>query len=163
MNNPYKVIFVCEWNTCRSAMAKYIFKDLVKKSELADKIFIDSAGCVTRIKEPIGKRTRQTLLKQNIPLDDEHVSKPFTVEEYNAFDCIIALDNYTLNITKKISYGDPDNKIRLFKDIDGENISVKDPGFSGEHLNAFKKIYAGCQNLLEELMLIILTLNKSFF
>ena len=44
MNNPYKVIFVCEWNTCRSAMAKYIFRDLVKKSELADKIFIDSAG-----------------------------------------------------------------------------------------------------------------------
>lgn len=146
-----KIIFVCEWNTCRSAMAKYIFRDLLKKSGLSDKVLIDSAGCTTHIKEPLSKRTRQTLREQNIPIDDEHISKPFTVEEYNNFDFIIALDNYTLKITKKISDGDPENKIRLFKDTDGNNISVADPGFRGEHLKAFHEIYEGCQNLLEEL------------
>ncbi len=150
MDKQYKIIFVCEWNTCRSAMAKYIFKYLVKKYELADKIFVDSAGCRVRFSEPIGKRTKQTLQQQNIPLDDEHISKPFTIQQYEKFDCIIALDNRTLQITKKISQDDPENKIRLFKDSDGKDISVTDPGPTGEHLKAFMEISLGCKNLLSE-------------
>ena len=114
MHNPYKIIFVCEWNTCRSAMAKYIFKDLVKKYELDDKIFIDSAGCRVCFPESIGRRTALTLQEQNIPLDDNHISKPFTYQEYKEFDCVIALDNVTLKITKQMAHGDPENKIRLF-------------------------------------------------
>lgn len=150
MGLTYGVIFVCEWNTCRSAMAKYIFRDLLKKAGLINKIFVDSAGCITEGNEPIGKRTRLTLQEQNIPLEDEHISKPFTIQKYNAFDCIIALDNRTLKITKEISLGDPDNKIRLFKNFEGKTISVADPGFSGEHLKAYEEIYIGCQNLLKE-------------
>lgn len=150
MGLTYGVIFVCEWNTCRSAMAKYIFRDLLKKAGLINKIFIDSAGCITEGNEPIGKRTRLTLQEQNIPLDDEHISKPFTIQKYNAFDCIIALDNRTLKITKEISLGDPNNKIRLFKNSDGKDINVADPGFRGEHLKAYLEIYEGCQNLLKE-------------
>lgn len=150
MELTYSVIFVCEWNTCRSAMAKYIFKDLLKKEGLIDKIFVDSAGCITEGNEPIGKRTRLTLQEQNISLNDEHISKPFTIQKYNAFDCIIALDNRTLKITKEISLGDPNNKIRLFKDFDGKNISVVDPGFRGDHFRAYEEIYKGCQNLLKE-------------
>ena len=149
MEQINSIIFVCEWNTCRSAMAKYIFKDLLKKTGLSDKIFVDSAGCITAGNEPIGKRTLLTLQKQNIQIDDEHISKPFTIQKYRAFDCVIALDNITLNITKEISFGDPDNKIRLFKNFDGKTISVADPGFSGEHLKAYEEIYIGCQNLLE--------------
>ena len=39
-----KVLFVCLGNICRSPMAKYIFKDLVKKNNLENKIIIDSAA-----------------------------------------------------------------------------------------------------------------------
>ena len=153
----YKIIFVCEWNTCRSAMAKYIFIDLLRKSGLIDKIFVDSAGCITKVNEPIGRRTLRTLQEQNIPIDDEHISKPFTIQEYNAFDCVIALDNRTLNLARQISLDDPDHKIRLFHDFDGKNISVADPGFRGDHFRAYQEIYSGCQNLLQETIL-----NKVF-
>ena len=151
MNSQFKIIFVCEWNTCRSAMAKYIFKDLLKKSGLDEKIFVDSAGCVTRGGEQIGYRTRLTLEKKNVPLDDVHISQRFTIQDYENFHCVIALDETTLRITKKISHGDPDNKIRLFADCDGKNISVADPGPTGEHLKAYEEIFAGCQNLLKEI------------
>lgn len=150
MGNPYKIIFVCEWNTCRSAMAKYIFKELLRQSQLSEKFFVDSAGCVTRGGEPIGYRTRMTLQNKNIPLD-EHISKRFTVQDYENFDCVIALDDTTLRITKKISLGDSNNKIRLFKDFDGRIISVADPGPTGEHLKAYEEILTGCKNLLNEL------------
>ena len=39
-----KVLFVCHGNICRSAMAKYMFKDMVKKNNIADEFEIDSCG-----------------------------------------------------------------------------------------------------------------------
>ena len=123
---------------------------IVEDHRLSDKFFLDSAGCITYGGEEIGKRTRLTLQDNKIPLNDEHISKPFTIQDYNTFDCIIALDNRTLNITKKISQGDPNNKIRLFRDFEGNDISVADPGFNGDHLRAFEEIYIGCKNLLNE-------------
>ena len=38
------IIFVCRGNTCRSAMAKYIMRDLLNTAGLSDKIHVDSAG-----------------------------------------------------------------------------------------------------------------------
>ena len=39
-----RILFVCHGNICRSTMAEFVMKDLVKKAGLADKFFIDSAG-----------------------------------------------------------------------------------------------------------------------
>ena len=39
-----KILFVCLGNICRSPMAEFVFKDLVKKSHLEDKFLIQSAA-----------------------------------------------------------------------------------------------------------------------
>ena len=39
-----KVLFVCLGNICRSPMAEAVFRDMVEKEGLADKIEIDSAA-----------------------------------------------------------------------------------------------------------------------
>ena len=39
-----RVLFVCHGNICRSPMAEYIFKDLVKKEGLSDQFQIASAA-----------------------------------------------------------------------------------------------------------------------
>ena len=36
-----KVLFVCLGNICRSPMAEFVFKDMVNKKGLTDKIYID--------------------------------------------------------------------------------------------------------------------------
>lgn len=143
------VIFVCEWNTCRSAMAKYIMRHLLKTTELANEILVDSAGCVTDGCEYIGRRTRATLEENNIYVSS-HVSKSFTAREYKNFKRVIALDRKTLQILKN-KFGDPDNKIRLLKDSNGKEMSIADPGAKGEHAKAYSQIYSGCQNLLKEM------------
>ena len=39
-----KVLFICHGNICRSPMAEYIFKDLVKREGLSDQFQIASAA-----------------------------------------------------------------------------------------------------------------------
>lgn len=148
MNTPYKIIFVCEWNTCRSAMAEYIMRHLINSAGLADKIQVDSAGCITEGGEPIGRRTRKTLEDNGIKVD-KHISKSFTRQHYKTFDCVIALEEKILR-NMKDTFGDPDNKIRLFKDENGNAISVEDPGFMGNHAEVYAKILRGCAALLKE-------------
>lgn len=147
-NTPYKIIFVCEWNTCRSAMAEYIMRHLINAAGLADKIQVDSAGCTTEGGESIGRRTRQTLEDNGIKVG-KHISKSFTRQHYETFDCVIALEEKIL-CKMKNTFGDPDNKIRLFKDANGNSINVKDPGFTGDHAKAYTKILRGCAALLKE-------------
>lgn len=148
------VIFVCAGNTCRSAMAKYIMRKLVSESDLKDKIFVDSAGCQTSGGKSMGGRTREVLEKNNIPFD-EHISKLFTREEYNKFDYVIALDEKILETATEFSDGDPNKKIRLFKNLDGEILDIDDPFVTGDFQKTFSQIFLGCSALLKEISTVL--------
>ena len=39
-----KILFVCHGNICRSPMAEFVMKDLVKKAGLSDQFYIESAA-----------------------------------------------------------------------------------------------------------------------
>ena len=142
------ILFVCSGNSCRSPMAKYIMRHLLKQNNLAEKIFVDSAGCNTRGGGSMSGKARDVLREKNIPFD-KHVSKRFTAEEYGKFKCVIALDEYMLRSAKKISDGDPENKIRLFTDLDGRAFNVDDPFPDGDYRKTFEEIFIGCSALLK--------------
>ena len=43
-----KILFVCHGNICRSTMAEFVMKDLVKKAGLEEEFEIDSKACRLR-------------------------------------------------------------------------------------------------------------------
>ena len=99
-------------------------------------------------------RARGVLAANKIPFGN-HTSKPFTPQEYAKFKCVVALDNDMLRMAKKISGGDPDNKIRLLTDFDGNAINVDDPLHADNPRKAYpatyNQIFQGCSALLKEL------------
>ena len=62
-----KILFVCHGNICRSPMAEFVMKDMVKKAGVMDKFEIASAATST---EAIGCRVyspvRKILAENNI-------------------------------------------------------------------------------------------------
>lgn len=144
------ILFVCFGNTCRSPMAKYIMRYLLTQRGLSDKVRIDSAGCNTRGGGRMSEGARNVLSEQRVPFG-KHVSKPFRIEEYQKFKCIIALDEKMLRRAKEIADGDPDKKIRLLTNFHGRRLNVDDPWHTGNYRRAYEEIHLGCLSLLKEI------------
>ncbi|MBQ6298296.1 MAG: metallophosphoesterase [Selenomonadaceae bacterium] len=145
------IIFVCSGNSCRSPMAKYIMRYLLAEKGLSDKVVVDSAGCNTHGGGRLSSGADEMLRKYHIPFST-HISKPFDEQEYRKFKCVIALDEGMLQLAKKISNGDPDNKIRLFTGLDEHELKVEDPFHTGDYEKAYAEIKLGCSALLKELL-----------
>lgn len=135
------IIFVCSGNTCRSPMAKYIMRHLLRSARLDKDILVDSAGCNTEGGSYMSRGAFNELIQNNIPFDT-HISKTFTQREYQNFKRVVALDMDVFNRVKEISGGDPDKKIRL--------IEVEDPWYTGNYHKAYEVILKGCETLLKE-------------
>ena len=144
------ILFVCAGNTCRSPMAKYIMRHLLAQKDLSGNVLVDSAGCGTGGGSRMSGKAQKILDEERIPRD-AHVSKAFTLEDYDKFKCIIALDEYVLIQAKQIANGDPEKKIRLFADADGYRFIVEDPWGTGNYRKAYKEIRIGCSSLMDEL------------
>ena len=80
-----------------------------------------------------------------------HISKPFAIREYQNFKCVVALNRAIKEKLIAISRGDPDKKIRLLKDADGNEIDVVDPFGTGDYEQAYADILRGCEVLLNEI------------
>ena len=62
-----KILFVCHGNICRSPMAEFVLKDMVKKAGLADRFEIASAATSTEeIGNPVHRGTREKLRQVGI-------------------------------------------------------------------------------------------------
>lgn len=65
----YKILFVCHGNICRSPMAEFVMKDIVKKAGRSDEFYI--ASCATSTEEignPVHHGTRESSQKSAFPV-----------------------------------------------------------------------------------------------
>jgi len=89
---PYRVLFVCMGNICRSPAGENIFRHYVTQKGLSDSILIDSAGTLDYHQgcspDP---RMLATLHNRNIPTSGK--ARPFTRDDYVDFDLILTMDN----------------------------------------------------------------------
>ena len=68
-----KILFVCHGNICRSPMAEFVMKDLIKKAGLSDEFFIASAATSTEeIGNGVHYGTRKKLVEFGISVDGKY-------------------------------------------------------------------------------------------
>ena len=94
-----KVLFVCLGNICRSPMAEAVFRDMVKKKGLSDKIIIDSAATSSwEHGNPVHHGTKTRLAKEGISVKGMY-SRILNNDDLDA-DYIIGMDESNIENIK---------------------------------------------------------------
>ena len=146
-----KILFVCHGNICRSPMAEFVMKDLVKKAGLSSQFHIESAATSREeIGNPIYPPARRKLTEHRISCGG-HAARQLTKSDYNAFDLLIGMDKANLRNMQRICDGDPDGRIHLLLDYTGHPGDVADPWYTGDFEATWQDLRAGCQGLLKVL------------
>lgn len=143
-----KILFICHGNICRSTMAEYVMKHLVKTAGLESEFFIDSAATSTEeIGNGVHHGTRRKLREAGIPCGD-HRARQMTRIDYEKFDLLIGMDRANLRNMGRICGGDRDGKLRLLLQYTGSGRDIADPWYTGNFDATYEDILAGCTALL---------------
>lgn len=139
-------MFICHGNICRSPMAEFVMKDLVKKANLQDQFTIDSCATST---EEIGRGmhsgTKRILEEKQIPYTN-HIARQLTKQDYQEYDFLICMDQANIRNTLRIIQTDSQNKVRLLLERD-----IRDPWYTGNFEETYTDVLTGCTSLLNEL------------
>ena len=149
---PYKILFICFGNICRSAMAEFLFRHLVHERGLDDSFEIASAAASdVSVGKPLEPRAREQLVAHGIPCKG-HIARQMTMEDYHDYDMILCMDLSNLRDLCRLTNDDPDNKISLLLEHAGrQGDEVADPWYTHDFDTAWNEIKEGCEGLLEEL------------
>ncbi len=147
----YKILFVCHGNICRSPMAEFVMRDLVKREGLAKRFLIASAATSTEeIGNPVYPPARRMLLRHGIDCAGK-TARQMTRRDYDQYDLLVGMDGANLRNMRRICGGDKANKLRLLLEYTDRPGDVADPWYTGDFEATWRDVNDGCRGLLTAL------------
>ena len=150
---PYRVLFVCWGNICRSPTAQCVLQKKIVERDLEAKISCDSAGTIgMHAGQPPDSRMQQAGARRSIPFFGQ--SRKFTQSDFHNFDLILAMDEHNLSdLESAMPSSDFKAEVKLFGHFvdPGKLPEVPDPyygGGSGFEI-VLDMIDEGCDQLIE--------------
>ena len=147
-----KVLFICHGNICRSTMAEFVFRYMVRRAGHENEFYIESAATS---REEIGNDThpgtKEKLRENGIPFESRH-ARQMTKKDYEKFDYIIGMDDANVRNIERICGGDPEHKITRLLEHAGADRSIADPWYTGNFDETYDAVIQGCEALMEELI-----------
>lgn len=146
-----KVLFVCLGNICRSPMAEYVLKDMVKRKGIEEKFFIDSVATSTEeIGNPMHDGTKEKLKKEKIEYGN-HIARQIEKKDYKRFDYIIGMEKQNVINIKRIIGEDSENKVYKLLDFSKSPRDIEDPWYTENFDKTYNDIVEGLEGFLEYL------------
>jgi len=143
-------------NICRSPTAEGVFRRVVCDADLESEFIVDSAGThAYHVGQPPDQRAQLAAHRRGIRLDNI-AARRVTVEDFNRFDYILAMDEDNLLILRENAPEQHRNKIRLFLEFSASApiLEVPDPYYGGS--SGFERVL----DLVEEASLGLLEALK---
>ena len=147
-----KILFVCHGNICRSPMAEFIMKDMVKELGIDDHFEIASAATSTEeIGNPVYPQARAKLAEHGISCKGK-TARQMSREDYAYYDMIIFMDRWNKLNAHRFIKGDPENKTSMLLDHAGrKGQQIADPWYTEDFDATWHDLVDGCSGLIKEI------------
>lgn len=144
-----KIIFICHGNICRSPMAEYVMKYLIKEQGRESEFEITS-GAVSReeIGNDIYPPAKRKLQEKGVEFS-KHRAHQITPDEFSENDIIITMDSSNMRLLGRIVPNwEETGKVHLMMEYAGSTRDVADPWYTGDFEQTYQDVLAGCTGLL---------------
>ncbi len=143
-----KVLMICHGNICRSTMAEFVLKDLLKKYGRESEFEVYSAGTS---RDAIGfdthRGTKKKLSEKGISFTKRE-ARQVVKHDYDSFDFLICMDKANIRNLAHIIGKDIDSKVCLLLDFTGEHTDIADPWYTGNFDITYDEVLRGCEAFL---------------
>ena len=144
-----RILFVCHGNICRSPMAEFVMKELVRRAGVEDDFLIESAATSREeIGNDIHYGTKQKLREQRIPFE-RRAARQITRSDYERYDFLVAMDDENVFYMSRCWPDDSDRKIVRLLSFAGKTRDIADPWYTGNFDQTFDDIMEGCTAFLK--------------
>ncbi len=158
-----RILFICHGNICRSTMAEFIMKDIVKKNGMEDEFHIESSATHTDeiwngVGNPVYPPAKAKLREHGIGTPDNELgisekrARLTSRADYDKFDYIIGMDSANMRNINRIFGGDPEGKVYKMLDFTNRNGDVADPWYTGNFDDTWRDCLDGCQGLFKKII-----------
>ncbi len=145
-----KILFVCHGNICRSPMAEFVMKDMVKRAGADNQFYIASAATSTEeIGNPVHYGTRQKLSEFGISTAGKYAVQ-LRKSDYEKYDYLIGMEKANIRNMLRILKDDPENKVCRLLDFSERPRDIADPWYTGNFDVTYDDIKEGCEALLQD-------------
>ena len=146
-----KILFVCHGNICRSPMAEFVMKKLVRDKGLENDFEIKSAATSREeLGNPVYPPARRKLTEHGISCSGK-TAVQMTAADYDRYDLIVIMDSNNRRNIMRIIGSDPEDKVRRLLDCTDRPRDVADPWYTGDFEQTWQDVSEGCSALLKEI------------
>lgn len=143
----YRILFVCHGNICRSPMAEYIMRDMLKKRGITGAAVASAATSTEEIGNGVHRGTAAVLKRLGIDYS-AHRARQITRADFEAYDLLIGMDSANIRNMQRIA-GAFSHKIHRLLDFTDSPRDIADPWYTGDFGQTLADVQEGCGALIE--------------
>lgn len=150
-----KILFVCHGNICRSPMAEFILKDMVKTNNRENKFCIASAATSTEeiwngVGNPVYPPAKAELAKHGISCGGKRAVQ-LTKSDYDKSDYLLGMDSANIRNMERMTGHAHGEKIFRLLDFSENPRDIADPWYTGDFSLTYSDIVEGCTAFLNKI------------
>ncbi|WP_191621793.1 low molecular weight protein-tyrosine-phosphatase [Microbacterium caowuchunii] len=154
---PFRVVFVCTGNICRSPMAEVVFRWFAESVGLGAQVTSTSSGTGDwHVGEPADPRTAASLERRGYD-GSRHRARQFTYADFDRNDLVVALDRSHERNLRAWARTEADSDkvvlLRSFESAPEDSLDVPDPYYAGPEAfdEVLGMIESACRALFRQL------------
>lgn len=148
-----RIMFVCHGNICRSPMAEFILRKMVKDASLEHLVSVASSATSSEeiwggVGNPVYPPAARELACHGIDSAGKRAVQ-LKANDYDKYDAFIVMDNKNLQNALRIFSSDPQRKLHKLMDFTSKGGEVSDPWYTDRFDVAYRDIHEGCVGVME--------------